>query len=129
MNEFAADTMAIVLHLEKRKSGATAKQIMHDAEAGNVIVHIPAIVFAEILYLSEKKRIGLTLADVEKHLQRYANFRVYSLDFDVIKAAETTTDIPELHDRLIAATAVHLKIPLITNDPKIQNSSFVKTIW
>lgn len=129
MNEFVADTMAIVLHLEKRKSGAKAKQFLTDAENGNAIVHIPSIVFAEILYLSEKKRIALTLGDVEAQLSKFPNLRQLELSFEIIKTAETITDIPELHDRLIAATGKHLGFDLITNDPKIQNSTFVKTIW
>ncbi|HEX8396126.1 MAG TPA: PIN domain-containing protein [Pyrinomonadaceae bacterium] len=129
MNEFVADTMAIVLHLEKRKSGTNVKQILTDAENGNAVVHVPAIVFAEILYLSEKKRIVLTLSDVENHLSKFPNFRSQELSFEIVKTAETITDIPELHDRLIAATAKHLGLKLITNDPKIQNSAFVKTVW
>jgi predicted nucleic acid-binding protein len=129
MNEFVADTMAIVLHLEKRKSGTNVKQILTDAENGNAVVHVPAIVFAEILYLSEKKPIVLTLSDVENHLSKFPNFRSQELSFEIVKTAETITDIPELHDRLIAATAKHLGLKLITNDPKIQNSAFVKTVW
>jgi predicted nucleic acid-binding protein len=37
---------------------------------------------------------------------------------------EPLHDIPELHDRLIAATAMHLDLPLITNDPVISKSEF-----
>ncbi len=129
MNEYVADTVGIVLHLEKRKSGAAAKQAMIEAETGNVLIHIPAIVFAEILYLSEKSRISLSLADIKKHLSKFPNFRPCNLSFEIIETAETITDIPELHDRLIAATAKYLGFELITNDSKIQNSTFVKTIW
>jgi len=39
------------------------------------------------------------------------------------------SDIPELHDRLIAATARQLNLELITNDSVIRSSAFVKTIW
>ena len=39
------------------------------------------------------------------------------------------THIPELHDRLISASARFLNLELITNDAKIQNSSFVQTVW
>jgi len=68
--KYVADTMAIVLHLENRKSSANVKQIFDAADAGGqTIIYIPAIAFAEILYLSEKKRISLTLTDVQKHLQ------------------------------------------------------------
>ena len=129
MNEYVADTMGIVLHLEKRKSGAAAKQAMIEAETGNALIHIPAIVLAEVLYLSEKSRISLSLADIKKHLSKFPNFRACNLSFEIIETAETITDIPELHDRLIAASARYFGFELITNDPKIQNSTFVKTVW
>lgn len=127
--EYVADTVALVLHLEKRKSGASAEQIFDSAENGQTIIHIPAMVFAEILYLSEKKRITTNLADVFALLQNSPNFKEFPLTADVIKSAEQITDIPELHDRIISATAKHLNLELITNDTKIQNSTFVKTIW
>lgn len=47
----------------------------------------------------------------------------------IIETAEQITDIPELHDRLISATARHLNLELITTDAKIQHSAFLKTVW
>ena len=38
------------------------------------------------------------------------------------------TDVPDLPDRIIAATALYLNVPLIRRDRKIQ-SSIVTTIW
>lgn len=67
-SEYVADTMALVLHLEKRRSSPTIKSIFDAADLGKITVHVPAMVFAEILYLSERKRITLTLAEVETHL-------------------------------------------------------------
>ena len=119
----------MILHLEKRKLGASAQTIFDSAENGQTIIHIPAMVFAEILYLSEKKRITANLTDVSALLKNFQNFKESPLTAAVIKSAEQTTDIPELHDRIISATARHLNLELITNDTKIQNSAFVKTIW
>lgn len=127
--EYVADTVALVLYLEKRKSGASAEQIFDSAENGQTIIRIPAMVFAEILYLSEKKRITANLTDISALLQNSPNFKEFPLTADVIKSTEQITDIPELHDRIISATAKHLNLELITNDTKIQNSTFVKTIW
>jgi len=121
--------MAIVLHLEKRKSSTNVKQIFDSADVGKTIIHIPAIVFAEILYLSEKGRIGLSLIGVKNHLQSFPNYRETPLSFAIIENAGQIKDIAELHDRLIASTASLLNLELITNDAKIQNSAFVKTIW
>jgi predicted nucleic acid-binding protein len=48
---------------------------------------------------------------------------------EVVQAAAQITDIPELHDRLIAGTARSLGLELVTNDPVIQASRFVKMTW
>jgi predicted nucleic acid-binding protein len=37
--------------------------------------------------------------------------------------------IPEMPDRIIAATALHLNCPLVTRDHKIQTFSGITTIW
>ena len=38
-------------------------------------------------------------------------------------------DIPELHDKIIVATAKHLNLPIITKDEILHHLSHVKTIW
>lgn len=128
-DSYAADTMAIVLHLENRRSSKRVTEIFQAASRGNLNIHIPAIVFAEILYLSEKRRISVSLSDVEDHVSMNANFHEAPLSLEVIRQAAQITDIPELHDRLIASTASVLGLKLITNDAKIQNSQFIDTIW
>lgn len=128
-DEYVTDTMAIVLHLEHRKSSAKVKEIFALADAGTVVIHVPSLVFAEILYLSEKSRISLTLLEVKNHLAKYPNYRETVQCYEIIEHAAQINDIPELHDRLIAATAKYLNLELVTNDPKIQNSAFVKTVW
>lgn len=126
---YSIDTVGLVLHLEKRRLGTNAQAALQQAEAQQATIFIPAMVLAEILYLSEKKRIGLTLEEFFAYLGVQPNFVEYPLDQHVIRAALEITDIPELHDRLIAASAMAMAHPLITNDETIQNSAFVTTIW
>ena len=78
----------------------------------------------EEMYLFEKNRIDVNLLQSEKLMQS-ENYQFEPLSLEILKAAAEITDIPELHDRLIAATARHLDIPIITNDPEILNSCFV----
>ena len=80
----------------------------------------------EVLYLFEKNRIPVDLLQIEE-LLKSKNYQVEPLSLEIIKVASEITDIPEMHDRLIAATARFLGIPLITNDPVMQNSKFVDT--
>lgn len=127
--EYVADTVALVLYLEKRKSGAFAERIFDSAENAATIINIPAMVFAEILYLSEKGRITATLTDALDLLKNSPNFRELPISGDVIESAAQITDIPELHDRIISGSARFLNLELITSDAKIQNSKFVQTVW
>lgn len=128
-SSFAVDTMAVVLHLEKRRISQRVKVILNATLRGESTIFLPGTVFAKILYLSEKKRITATLADVLHLLAQNPLFQEIPLTFAVVSAASEITDIPELHDRLIAGTARSLGIPLITNDPRIQASRFVQTVW
>jgi len=52
----------------------------------------------------------------------------HHVDKELINSFVIDTDIPKLHDRMIAATARYLDIPLITNDPEIKDSEFVNTL-
>lgn len=127
--EYVADTVALVVYLEKRRLGVDSQTIFDSAENANTIIHIPAIVSAEILYLSERGRINSNLQEVKNLLQNNPNFRECPLTQAIIETAEQIVDIPELHDRLISATARYLNLELITTDTKIQNSAFVQTVW
>jgi PIN domain nuclease of toxin-antitoxin system len=90
---------------------------------------------AEIGYLHEKGRISLSVADVQRYATRFAGVRLLPLDAAVVATAFGIQDIPELHDRLIAATARrealwrNAEVPVITNDPHISASRFVTAVW
>lgn len=128
-HEYVIDTVALVLRLESRQMGNQAQQKFMDAEQGLARLHVPTMVFAEILYLAERKRITCSLVDVHAYLHRFPTCTEAPLTLAIALAAQRVTDIPELHDRLIAATAFHLNLPLLTNDTKISASRYVQTLW
>jgi predicted nucleic acid-binding protein len=128
-NEYVTDTMGLVLWIERRRLGARAKAVFKAAEERTAVIHVPALVVAEDLYLAERKRIRMTLDDRQGALIRFPHVKEYPLSLQVVKAAAEITDIRELHDRLIAATARLLGLQLVSNDPAVQSSSFVETVW
>ncbi len=128
-NEFVTDTMGLVLRVERRKSGARAKGVFDAVESGAATIYVPVLVFAEALYLAEKQRISLSFGDIVDYLKRFPNCQEYPMSLAVIQSSAQITDIRELHDRLIAGTARLLNLELITNDPVIQASAFVRTVW
>ena len=128
--KYVADTIAIIRHLTKsRKMSAKAKEIFRRTDRGEDQIIVSGITLMEILYLSEKGRIDVDLIDVTKLITDSDNYLVHPVDTSVVLTAQTVEDIPELHDRIIAATAKLLDVPLITHDEVISKSKAVITLW
>jgi predicted nucleic acid-binding protein len=128
MDSFVTDTQALVkFMMGKKVINERSHQAYQSADKGESAIIIPAIVLMEMLYLFEKNRIDVGLLQTEE-LFRSQNYQFEPLSFDILKTASEIDDIPELHDRLIAATARYLGLPLITNDPVIRDSQFVEVL-
>ena len=129
MNKYVIDTQAIIKFLNGQKViNDNIDQILKMTDEGKNIIIIPSVVIFEIGYLHEKKKIPISIVDVEKIINSSFNYVEEKLSINIIKSAFEITDIPELHDKLIAGTARYLNLPLITNDPVILQSSFVECI-
>ena len=128
MDSFVTDTQALVkFMMGKKLINEQSHQAYQSADRGETIIIIPATVLMEMLYLFEKHRIEVGLFHIEE-LFKSRNYQFEPLSFDILKNASEINDIPELHDRLIAATARYLGLPLITNDPVIRSSYFVEVL-
>lgn len=128
MNSFVTDTQALVkFMMGKKVINDRSHQAYLSADKGESTIIIPAIVLMEMLYLFEKNRIDVGLLQTEE-LFKSRNYQFEPLSFDILKAPAEIDDIPELHDRLIAATAKYLDLPLITNDPEIRASSHITVL-
>ena len=99
---------------------------------GNQIV-ISVISLAEIVYLVEKNRLSsanayadlkAVIADPD-HLFKTAPFTVEIVD---TMRQIPRTEVPDMPDRIIAATAIYFDVPVISRDGKIRSSN-VQTIW
>ena len=128
MDKFVTDTQALIkFMMGKKVINDKSHQAYKAADKGEAAIIIPAIVLMEVLYLFEKNRIDIGLLQTED-LLKSRNYQFEPLSFEILKTASEIDDIPELHDRLIAATARYLGLSLITNDPLIRNSGFVEVL-
>ena len=128
MDNFVTDTQALVkFMMGKKVINDRSHQAYQSADKGESTIIIPAIVLMEVLYLFEKNRIDIGLLQTEE-LFKSQNYQFEPLSFEILKTASEIDDIPELHDRLIAATARYLDLPIITNDPVIRDSRFVEVL-
>ncbi|MBF2056637.1 MAG: PIN domain-containing protein [Cyanobacterium sp. T60_A2020_053] len=129
MKDLILDTHAIVWYLmESPKLSRKGLNAIDNAEK----IYISAISIIEIIYLEEKGKIPkICLAMIEQILNDDNNhWKVIPCDFNIAKCLSQIDReiIPEMPDRIIAATALYLNLPLITCDTKI-TASTVQTIW
>jgi PIN domain nuclease of toxin-antitoxin system len=129
-----ADTHTALWYLLKNPLlSAKARQFMDDAAAfGNDIVISP-ISLAEIVYLIEKNRLpsANAYADLKAVLEDPDHmFKEAPFTVEIVDAMRQVprADVPDMPDRIVAATAVYLGVPVISRDGKIRASN-VETIW
>jgi len=134
MSDLAIDTHAVIWYLAKSpEMSATARTAVNDAVSKGFLILLPTISIVEIVYLIEKNRlIPQTLTSLMPFL-RLPNSSFIAQDLTP-EIAQTLAQIPRLTvpdmpDRIIAATALYLNIPLVTKDHKIQALQNIKTIW
>lgn len=105
---------------------------MDSAEA-NGIIFVSSITLIELIYLVEKGKILRDTLDLLREALDDVNsaFQLLELNRGVTDKLDqiARTSVPDMPDRIIAASALHLKLPLVTKDSKIQTLSIIKTIW
>jgi len=128
VNSYITDTQALIKFMMGQKViNKQCHQAFLSADRGENIIIIPVVVLMEVLYLFEKNRIKIDLIQTED-LLKSKNYQCEPLNLEILKVASEIKDIPELHDRLIAATARYLDVPIITNDSVIRKSRFIRIL-
>ncbi len=128
-----ADTHAILWYLYNDPRLSVAAGAMMDAtvKAGDEIA-ISSISLVEIAYLIEKNRIPLDAFDrvVAELNTPGSNLHEINLNQHVADSLRQVarSQVPEMADRIAAATALMFGVPVISRDSKITASS-IATIW
>jgi len=106
METFITDAHSLAWFISQSpKISAQAVEIFRKAENADVEVLIPTIVLAELLYLSERKKISIGVAEILRLIQESSGFVVVPFDWQVFEAMQSLPTELEIHDRIIAATA------------------------
>ncbi|MEG3970771.1 type II toxin-antitoxin system VapC family toxin [Microcoleus sp. T2B6] len=134
MPSVVADTHTLIWYIFElpRLSPAALIALEQAVNEGNFI-YFSAITIVEISYLIERGRlagevltrvlnaaddpnVGIMLAPLDRNISA------------TIQQIDRAT-VPDMPDRIIAATALSLSLPLVTRDAKIQGLTTIQTIW
>lgn len=133
MSAVVADTHVAVWYLrDSKKLSERARAVLDETARAGDFVYVPSISVVDVTYLVEKRKLP------EEALQTLTSelaspisaLEIAPLDFAVARAIQRVPrdDVPDMPDRIIAATALSLNLPLVTRDKRIQ-AALIKTIW
>ena len=118
------DTHTVLWYLENSKElSPIARTTIEEAIRDARDVHVSAISLIETVYLVERKKLPSTLAATRNALiDPSAGLFIAPLDASVANTLESIprSIVPDMPDRIIAATALHLGLPLVTRDDRLQ---------
>lgn len=133
MSAVVADAHVVIWMLfTPEKLSANALASLNGAVQAGEPIYISSVSVIEVIYLVEKGRIpqAVLLQLFSELTQPNSGLRVVPVDLAIAQTIQTITRsaVPEMPDRIIAATALYLGVPLVTRDLRILATS-LSTTW
>ncbi len=132
MQNYVTDTHALIWYLtDSPRLSTNATHCFDACDQGEIKIYLPSISLVELVYLQERNRIPLLFKqkfdDILKSHQ--TNLVIAKLDEMTVEYMKQIPReiVPDMPDRIIAATALQLQLPLISCDSKIRK--VLNTIW
>lgn len=128
--QFVVDTHALWWYLRSpERLSAAASAVFRLAETGNATIVVPAIAVAEFYFLSLKLGQPFSPSDLIEVLEGVSGIELSDLGKAQLAKLDKLQEIPEMHDRLIAAESIALDAPVVTKDEILTASPQVETVW
>ncbi|MBM4031045.1 MAG: type II toxin-antitoxin system VapC family toxin [Planctomycetes bacterium] len=133
MAAVVADTHAVLWYVYRsRRLSARALQAMEEALSSGDGIYVSSIILVELTYLVEKGKQPLeALERIERTLEdETQGFREVPVDLRISRALRRVprTLVPDMPDRIIGATALHLGLRLVSRDTMLRESG-LDVIW
>ncbi|MEQ1924404.1 MAG: PIN domain-containing protein [Pyrinomonadaceae bacterium] len=134
MDDIVIDTNIVIWYFtDPRLQSASAQAAVADAQESGSSIYVTSITIVELVYLIEKNRVyGDVLIKLSEALDDDSTaFRLIELTRGVADEIENIdrSIVADMPDRIIAATAKHLGVPLVTSDGDIRRLTNVETVW
>ena len=128
--QFVVDTNALWWYLKNpSRLSVAAAEVFRMAESSGGKLIIPAIVVAELFFLAVKAGDPIPPSALFDDLASRSWIEFSDLGRAQLEYLDRLPEIPEMHDRLIAAESIIRDAPLVTRDRLIAASAAVETIW
>jgi PIN domain nuclease of toxin-antitoxin system len=126
------DTHAVIWYLSgSEQLSPTARTVIESAERNAEDIFISAISLVEVIYLAEKGRLpSVAMQRLQDALKDPTGSMIVApLDAAVAEVVQRIPreTVPDMPDRIIAATAAHMDAELVTRDRRLHFAGTLQT--
>ena len=130
MPTYMTDTHSLLWAFTRpRKLGEHARRAFEEIADGESHLLVPVIVLAELIFTVENKPVQADLDEILAAFRNSPNVEFVDFDYESAMRLRDLRAIPEMHDRMIVASAIEYQATLITVDESITTSGMVDVIW
>ena len=133
MGDIVIDTNIVIWYFGNYSRLSPRAETMIDDVVESGTVFVASITIVELTYLAEKNRVPVEIVNKLREAldDDSTSFRLAELTRGVADDVQRIDRfiVGDMPDRIIAATALHLGLPLITSDSDIHKLTSVETIW
>jgi predicted nucleic acid-binding protein len=104
------------------------RQLLDDALNGQHTIIVSPLVLAELIIIAEKQRAPLDLPKIMATLTAEPAFELVALSAQTALLTAQLSVLPDIHDRLIVATALEFGATLMTYDQAITRSGLTPVV-
>ncbi len=126
-----ADSHALVWFTQgSPQLSARAAEVLREAEAGDGIA-VSVATLVDVWYVTQTTQ-GMSarqLSELRELVMATSAVDLHPVDVAVAYTAISRELLSDPWDRFIVATALVLRLPLVTRDRAIQRSGLVETVW
>jgi len=127
---YVVDTHALYWYwTDATRLGAVADAAFKALEAGLAVGIVPLLVIAELHFLLVQLGKNISVDELLRTLDRAPSLRLEALTRRHLVAFGRLGDIPEMHDRLIGATALVYGAPVISRDRAFRDHPLIRRVW
>lgn len=113
---------------DSKQLSPTARLIITTEEKNGESIFVSAISLVEVIYLAERGRLPLTALQSLENALRDPMGSMVIAPLDAVQKISRMT-VPDMPDRIIAATAAHLNADLVTRDRRLQVALGNRSMW
>jgi predicted nucleic acid-binding protein len=128
---FVLDSHAVLAYFEGEPSGATVRDLLHDAERRKARLYLSLINWGELIYIVHREKGEVAGQEVAARIDALA-ITLRGVDRALVQAAAMLKARHPIAyaDAFAAATAQQLKVPVVTGDPEFRRlEGAVTVVW